>query len=398
MIELPPSRIIRLAKGEVPMKRRFQKGSLQQTRSGRAKRWVVIYYNSEGKRRFRTLGPGSMKKTDAERAREEFMRTINGVAAPSEDGTRPVMLAEFILQIYLPFQRKKWKQSTASTSEGRIMHHIVKGIGASSVEGFTLSALQGFLQSKADASLSFSTVDHLRWDLSAIFSMAVAEKVITADPTSGLYTPKNAAKGVTRAMSEGEVAMAVGAVEFREQVILHMAIFAGFRPGELLGLQRRHVRPDGAVVQVEQRVYRGVIDDPKTRPSVRKVAVPPQTAGLLREWMDTAVQASPDAFVFGGERQKPVWRDTLLEDHIRPKLAPLGLGWVDFQVMRATNASIGHRLKLDPKVTADQRGHGVGVSINEYTRTSVEDRAIAAGKLEDSVLGKVISMPKRKIS
>jgi hypothetical protein len=42
-------------------------------------------------------------------------------------------------------------------------------------------------------------------------------------------------------------------------------------------------------------------------------------------------------------------------DYIRPKLKPHGLEWVDFQVMRATHASIGHRLKLDPKVTADRK-------------------------------------------
>ena len=56
--------------------------------------------------------------------------------------------------------------------------------------------------------------------------------------------------------------------------------------------------------------------------------------------------------------------------------------------MRATHASIGHRLKLDPKVTADQRGHGVGVAIEEYTKTSLKDRAVAAKKLEEAVLGK----------
>jgi hypothetical protein len=68
--------------------------------------------------------------------------------------------------------------------------------------------------------------------------------------------------------------------------------------------------------------------------------------------------------------------------------------------MRATHASIGHRLKLDPKVTADQRGHGVGVAIEEYTKTSVKDRAIAARKLEEEVLGKskIVRMPRRKAS
>ena len=56
--------------------------------------------------------------------------------------------------------------------------------------------------------------------------------------------------------------------------------------------------------------------------------------------------------------------------------------------MRATHASIGHRLKLDPKVTADQRGHGVGIAIEEYTKTPVKERAAAAKKLEQEALGK----------
>lgn len=61
-------------------------------------------------------------------------------------------------------------------------------------------------------------------------------------------------------------------------------------------------------------------------------------------------------------------------------------------------ASIGHRLKLDPKVTVDERGHGVGVAIQESTKTSVKDRAAAARKLEQEVLGKrtAVRMPRRK--
>ena len=383
-------------------KRRFQKGSLQQVRRGKAKRWVVLYYNTAGKRQFHTLrGAGSMTKGQAEQEREEFMRTVNGCDQPDTDGLRPVLLREFIEQKYLVFQRKKWKASTAGTSENRIEHHIVKGIGDNAMSDFTLTSLQGFLERKADDGLSFSTVDHLRWDLSAIFEMAIAEKVIESSPATRLYTPKHAPKGTTRAMSVEEVQAAFAAVDLREEVLLHMAILSGFRPGEMLGLQRRHVAADGSAVNVEQRVYRGIIDDPKTDPSRREVAIPPATATLLRDWMESAVGPEPDAYVFAGERGKPVWRDTLLYDHIRPKLKPHGLEWVDFQVMRATHASIGHRLKLDPKVTADQRGHGVGVAIEEYTKTSLKDRAVAAKKLEEAVLGKpkVVRMaPRQKAS
>jgi hypothetical protein len=65
------------------------------------------------------------------------------------------------------------------------------------------------------------------------------------------------------------------------------------------------------------------------------------------------------------------------------------LEWVDFQVMRATHASIGRRLKLDSKVTADQRGHGVGVAIEEYTKTSLEDRAGCGEEVGRSDFGEI---------
>ena len=381
-------------------RRRFQNGSLQLRRRGKAKRWVVLFYDDAGHRRFHTLGTGSMTKTAAEELRDDFMRTVNGSDEPEEGRIRPLLLREFIDQKYLPFQHGKWKKSTRGTSENRIKHHVVKGLGNIPLVDFSLTSLQAFLDSKADAGLSFSVVDHLRWDLSAILEMAVAEKVIASNPATRLYTPKHAPKGKTRAMSVQEVNIALGAVEPREKILLYMAIFSGFRPGEMLALQRRHVSVDGTVVKVEQRVYRGDIDDPKTSPSRREVAIPPRTAELLVEWMRMAVGPEPDDYLFAGEKGTPVWRDTLLYDHIRPKLKLHGLEWVDFQVMRSTHASIGHRLKLDPKVTADQRGHGVGVAIEEYTKTSVKDRAVAANKLEQEVLGKpkTIKMPKRRIS
>jgi integrase len=284
-------------------KRRFQKGSLQQVRRGKAKRWVVLYYNAQGKRQYHTLlGGGSMTKTQAETERDEFMRTINGSDEPGLRRLRAVLLGEFIEQRYLPFQRKKWKASTAGTSENRIQHHIVKTIGGQGIRDFSLTSLQAFLDRKADEGLSFSVVDHLRWDLSAIFEMAIAEKMLDANPATRLYTPRKAPKGQKRAMSVEQVNTALAAVDLREQVLLHMAIFSGFRPGEMLGLQRRHVAADGSAVRVEQRVYRGIIDDPKTDPSRREVAIPPNTAELLRKWMASAVAPEPEAYVFAGEK------------------------------------------------------------------------------------------------
>ena len=386
-----------VAQEQIVRRRRYQKGSLQLQRRGKVKTWIVLYYDTSGDRRCKTLGPGSLTKSQAGKKRAEFMREVNG-GEREDDGTRRVLLTEFVEKVYLPFQRGKWKASTAWTSENRIQHHIVKELGSTAVESFTLKPLQEFLERKATGGLSFSIVNHLRWDLRSIFEMAVAEKVIGANPSTRLYTPKSAEEGEHRVMTAAEVELAVGAVQPREKLLLHLAIFSGFRPGEMLALRRRDIGPECRTVAVEQRVYNGKFDHPKNG-KTREVAVPPRTAALLGEWLDDAVGSDPDAWLFPSEvRDAPIWRENLLRRHIQLPLEKLGLGWVDFRVMRRTNASLGHDAKVDPKVSADQRGHGIGVSLDVYTKTSIEKKALAATKLEKSVLGrKVVRMPKKKV-
>ena len=188
--------------------------------------------------------------------RQEFMREING-GGRTTGATRPPTVAEFLEQVYLPFYRGKWKESTAGTSENRLRHHIGKELGTQRLEDLTLAPLQQFLEQKAASGLSFSVVDHIRWDLSSMFEMAVSEKVIGLNPTTALYTPKTAKRSEGQSMSAQQVELALGAVDFREKVILRLAVFAGMRPGELLAIQREHVKPDASVIEVRRACIGG---------------------------------------------------------------------------------------------------------------------------------------------
>jgi integrase len=378
-------------------RRRFQKGSLQLRKHGNRRVWVVLYYDDRGERKYSTLGWASeMNKGEADEKRQEFMREING-GDRTPGPTRPATVKEFLEQVYLPFYRGKWKESTAGTSENRIQHHIVNELGGQRLENLALVSLQQFLDQKAEAGLSHSIVDHLRWDLTSMLDMAVSERILRVNPAKALYTPKAAKKGVGRVMSGKEVEQALDAVQFREKVILQLAIFAGARPGELLAVQRKHVVKDATVIEIHRRVYRGKFAEPKNG-LVRTIAVPPRSAALLNDWMEKAVERDPEAFVFAGETGQPLWRSSLLDDHVKAKLKPVGLGWVNFQVMRRTHASLGHKAKVDPKVAADQRGHGIGVAIDVYTQSTIKDRAAAAKRLEKSVLkdkSRVVPIRKR---
>jgi hypothetical protein len=67
------------------------------------------------------------------------------------------------------------------------------------------------------------------------------------------------------------------------------------------------------------------------------------------------------ALVFPSGRGTYHSRDNLLRRNLQGRLESVGLGCVNFQVLRRTQASLGHDEGVDPKVAADQRGHGIGV-------------------------------------
>jgi hypothetical protein len=49
-------------------------------------------------------------------------------------------------------------------------------------------------------------------------------------------------------------------------------------------------------------------------------------------------------------------------------------GLATFQVLRKTNATLSKKAGVDPKVASDQRGHGLGVSMEVYTSSDMEQK------------------------
>ena len=126
-------------------------------------------------------------------------------------------------------------------------------------------------------------------------------------------------------MNKEEVEQYINALELRERVIAHLAIFVGMRPGEILALQRRHVSGDCSKAQHRAaplpRRHRHAEDD-QLHPHRRHS---PKTASRLKEWMEL-VRQKPEAWVFASENPAtPMWRDNVWYRHMKPKLETVGL-------------------------------------------------------------------------
>ena len=354
-------------------RRRYQTGSLKK----RCGKWIGQWWEG-GHRRNRALGPiSSMTKSDA---RDKLDGILNGLK-PSQDAVgKNMSLGQFIESVYYPFYVRKWKRSTTANNVNRVNTHVVRVFGHCRVTEFRRDALQDFLDGKSAAGFSFSVVDHLRWDLKQIFDMVVAEDLIGKNPAALLFTPSEAKRGPRLVMTIEEVRQCFTVLDARERLIVQLALVAGMRPGEIFGLTWERVGADYA--DIRQRVYRGQVDRPKTIQSTRHAALSKGLLCALDQWRALCVDTRPEAWVFPSEQGTPLSRDNILRRRIRPKLATVGLTWVNFLVLRRTHSTLMNNLGVEGKLVADQLGHSLDVNQNVYTKSPVERRKVIVDQLE----------------
>jgi len=360
------------------MRRRYQKGSLQLRKQGGVWVWLGMWREG-GCRRTKTLGQKS-QMTRAE-ARAELDAILAPLNARQEPQTGKTPFGVFVQDVFYPFCRRKWKRSTRMTTEDRINHHIVSEFEDSPLRSLGRVALQDFLDRKAAAGLSFSVVNHLRWDLRHVLKIAVAEGFIERNPAEFLFTPENATRAERRVAAPEEIAGAFATVDLRERLILKLAGIAGMRPGEIFGLKWANLKPP--YVEIRQRVYRGDVDSPKSPKSIRKAALGESLVSEIAQWQALSVNTAPGAWVFPSENgSTPLRKDNVWRRYIGPRLQLAGLGWVNFQVLRRSCSSLMNDHGIDGKVVADQLGHTLDVNQNVYTRVAFDRQADAVNKLD----------------
>lgn len=364
--------------------KRFQKGSVRPRKHGKNKVWVAQWWE-DGKKRSKVLGHCSeIGKGEAEAKMAVILKEQNEQAGQMQ---RPVYtFGVYLEQVFLPICHRKWKESTRMTTEPRMLHHLKPAFGAQTLRSITRDQMQAFLDQKAEK-FSRSIVDHLKWDLCNIFKTAMSDGLLDSNPTSALHTPPCKPDREKKVMSPDQIRLALSILSQREHLIFRLAVFHGVRPGEIFAIKLGKIS-DGSVL-VDERAYAGKLDTPKGRKGKRTsrvVGLSPGTIAELEVWRTMLPDQGPDAFLFPTERGTLVRRDNVWYRHLRPQLERVGLEWANFQVLRRTNASLSRQAKIDDKVAADQRGHGLGVSLEVYSISGVQQKIDAATRLESEVI------------
>lgn len=248
--------------------------------------------------------------------------------------------------------------------------------------------MQAFLEKMA-GKLSSSVVGHLRWHLNAIYKMAQSDGIVNFNPAAALYIPECNRSPTKLVMSPEEVRTALGVLDLRPRLIFRLAVFSGLRPGEIFAIRLGKVGPNS--VTIDQRIYEGQLDYPKGRKgknTARIVGLSPATISEIELWKRFLQNTTDDNYLFPSETgTTPLRPNNLWKREFLPRLDAVGLGWVNYQILRRTNASLSRKANVDDKVSADQRGHGLGVSLGVYAISDLHQKIEAVTKLEAEVTG-----------
>lgn len=360
----------------------MQRGSLKKFFDGRKRVWVWRFqWREKGYKgpRTRVLGRCSdVSRAEARSLADSLLEQVHGFGSRPRSTT--LTLRRFVEDEYLDVKTRKWKASTRGTTEQLVEEHILLPLGDRMLHSISRRELQTLLDRLAAADKSGSVVKHVRWQLSAIFEMALGDGLVTVNPTEGLENPRCKPEGVKRFLTPEHFQRAQMCLAIRERLILRLGAVEGLRPGEIVGLQCGDISADG--LQIQRRIYRRVVDTPKSKRGARLVPMSGATRKVLEEFLSILPDTSQNAWLFASENPaQPIDYSNVFRRRIRPALRNAGLAWVNFQAMRRTSATELGRVEKDARVRADLMGHSVDVHENEYRQAPLKAKQKAMKRM-----------------
>ncbi len=337
-------------------------------------------------RRFAEAGPTRARFRNRREAARVILDDI--VAALNRNpahvlGVEPVR--RFLEQLYFPQKHKDgdWRRATGQEAEGLFRRSILPEIGELRCCDLRAEHLRETLRKLAGEGLSRESVSKVRFAIGDMVKRMVAEGYLGSNIAEGLKTPKAAKpsdRSRLRRVKLAEYLRAWMVLAERERLAFDLVMFCGLRESEVYALRIDDLRRPGAI-RVERSWYRGDINPTKTN-EVREVGVDAEILARISAWIETLPERMPVGWIFPSERLvNPLRPDNVLRRQVYPRLEPLGLDWINFAVLRRSHSTLHHEKGTDPKVIADQQGHGLGVHLGEYVDSSLARKQAASSAL-----------------
>ena len=315
-------------------KRANGEGSIRRKPNGR---WEGRYTLGIDPATGRAIQKSVSAKTRAE-CREKLDRAIRDNRGIPMDHNEDYTVAEWCRLWFETYSKPVIRPNTAKNYRNIIENHIVPAIGMVKLKRLTAIQIQQmYNNSKAkgrvqrfdtqtNATLSGSTVRRIHMVLSSALKQAVKERIIPYNPCDNCRIPPKEKKEMTIIPPEKLGVYLSEAEKYGVLPMFYLELSSGLRRGELLALRWDDLNVKDRILSVSKQVTRIagelVVTEPKTKNSVRKVALSQQAVALLaREH-----EQHPDSpILFPSPRTGGYWSPDAVSRINRKLLAKAGI-------------------------------------------------------------------------
>lgn len=379
--------------GKLARKRKFQYGSLFQ-RGKRNKVWVARWWeeslSAEGApirvRRSATLGTVAQlsSRRQAERLLARRMQTINGDYYGSKSARK---FSDFVRADWGPVILPTLKYATQKSYAYFLRVHLHPALGDLSLREISRERIQAMLNAKLAGGLGWATVHHLQCALSKILGTAAEWGYIETNPVRMTRLPRRLRERQRTVLTPEQLRLLLSKLPEPSRSLVLLLVVTGLRIGELLALRWRHVDFGAALLRVEQTVYDGHFDEPKSRHGMRLIPLGSLGVELLSSRY-AAARSDSAALVFSSGRGTVLDRHTLLSRQLKPAAKELGFGNVNWHLLRHSNATLHDSIGTPLGTVQALLGHSSSeITRQVYLHSLTEDRRSAVEKLEALVIG-----------
>ena len=373
-------------------KRANGEGSIRKKPSGR---WEGRYTQGIDPVTGRAIQKSVSAKTQAE-CKEKLAKAIRENRGVPLNHTGDYTAAEWCRLWFETYSKPNIRYNTAKGYEGIIEHHIIPAIGAIKLKQLSSIHIQrmyndlkenGRMQrgsKQNDKALSNTFVRRVHAVLQAALKQAMKERLIPYNPCENCRIPPKDKKEMTILPPEKIGRYLQEAEKYGVLPMFYLELSSGLRRGELLALQWTDLNEKERILTVNKQVTRmeGELDvtEPKTKNSVRKVALSQQAVDLLVQEHE---QHPDNPILFPSPRTGGYWSPDAVSRINRKLLKSAGIEeHVRFHDLRHTFATMAISSGVDVKTLSSMLGHySAGFTLDTYTHITNDMQRGAAEKI-----------------
>jgi integrase len=327
------------------------------------KRWVVSFYGTDGKRKYRKV---KTKREAQEVLRQALQQRDEGTLPTGPQQTVKQFLEEWLETTCKP---PALRASTYVKYQKLIRSYILPALGRYQLQKLTPQHVQRLYRQKSDDGLKPKTIQSIHGVLHKALDTAVMWNLVARNVCDRVKTPKvpkPEIQPLTMIQAQELLSVAEG---HRIDALLVLAVTTGMRRGELLGLRWTDIDFQNRCLHVRRTLdylahYGIVVTEPKTTKGKRKIELPDFVIEKLQQHrvrqlemkLKAGANWKEEGYVFTG-LQGGVLNPRYLVKLFKNVLKEAWLPDIRFHDLRHSAATILLSMGVHPKIVQELLGH-----------------------------------------